>query len=307
MKAFLLSILLLPYPAAARPAAEYGILLLAHGGDPRWNEEVLRLRAQSDLRAPTETAFGMADPETLRAAMAKLEARGIKRVVAVPLFVNSSSEVLEQTRYVLGLRRAPSEVMRAAAERMNAALGPHAGHHGHHMFSLERAAPRLPLAMSPALDAHSLVAGVLTERAQALSREPARETVILAGHGPVDPAAEAVWRKTMETLAAEVRERGGFKSVVAATLRDDADGATRGAAVAAMRKMVSEASQGGGRAIVVPHLIARGGIEQKLVAALAGLDYAWDGRTLMPHPSIARWLAVTAAETARAPDMVRFR
>lgn len=285
--------------AAAAPAApaakpDYGILLLAHGGDPAWNSEIAGLRARVDAKVPTEAALGMADPKTLQAALDALAARGVARVVAVPLFVHSRSEVLDQTRYALGLSDAPSEVLRAAAERMAAG---HAAMH-HHMFSLERVKTSLPIILTPALDDDPFVSRILLERARALSRQPRSETVILVAHGPVDESAVDAWNKTLARHAAFVLREGGFRAASFSVLRDDAAPPVRAASVASLRAEVA-AGASGGRALVVPVLIARGGIEGKLPGDLKGLDYAWDAATLMPHAGFDEWVLKRAAQAPR--------
>ncbi|MBI3288696.1 MAG: hypothetical protein HYZ74_04180 [Elusimicrobia bacterium] len=231
MRASAFAVLLAVAAAAATPAP-YGVLLLAHGGDPSWNAEIAALRARTDARVPTETALGMADTTAMQDAVDRLKARGVGRIVAVPLFVSSRSEVLDQTRYALGLSKKPSEVLRAAFARMGAAHAPtrpggggsaaHA-HHGHaHAFSTERVRLPLPLVMSPALDDHPLVASILLERARALSRDANKESVVLVAHGPVDDAALPAWTDTLAALCARVRSEGAFREVSYGVLRDDA-------------------------------------------------------------------------------------
>jgi sirohydrochlorin ferrochelatase len=280
--------------AGPRPetAPSYGILILAHGGSPAWNEQVLSLRSNIDPRVPTEVAFGMADPVEISRALRRLEERRPGKVVAVPLFINSASEVLDQTRYVLGLSKNPSETMRRAALAMP-------GHAQHHMFSLERVRSALPLVMTPALDSHPFVGEVLLERARALSRDPKKETVVLVGHGPVDEKALSRWEETMGRLAERLRREGGFFAVKTGTLRDDAAPEVRAAAVRRLREQVA----GGGRVLVVPYLIAQGGIEAKIVRALEGLTYEWDSKTIMPHSNISRWVAEVSSLGSRAGDM----
>jgi hypothetical protein len=63
---------------------------------------------------------------------------------------------------------------------------------------------------------------------------------------------------------------------------------------------VEAAGRNGGRALVVPVLIARGGIEDKIPRDLAGLDYAWSGDALLPHAGFDRWV-LDRAEEAFAP------
>ncbi|UPT75807.1 MAG: hypothetical protein M0D55_09110 [Elusimicrobiota bacterium] len=235
-------------------SAALGILLLAHGGDPSWNAEVEKLRGRVDAKAPTETALGMADLETLQAAVTRLEKRGATRIVAVPLFVQTRSEVLDQTRYALGLADEPSAALKAAYEGMAKAHAAHAGHggnggHGHSMtFSTERVKSKAKIAMSAALDDDALVSRILTERAKALSKKPAEETVILVAHGPYDDAAVGAWQGALDRLAARVREGGKFSAASASMLRDDSPAPVRAAAVAALRAKVRAAGDGARRA-----------------------------------------------------------
>jgi len=199
--------------ASAAPAgASYGILLLAHGGDPSWNAAVEKLRVEVDSSVATELALGMADPITLQAGVDALQRRGVSRIVAVPLFVDSRSEVLDQTRYALGLTDDPSDVMRAAVERLKASghMGAGAGHHHMMIFSLDRVKLKVPIALAAALDDDPFVSRVLLERAKALSRDPKKETVFLVAHGPVDGAAVGVWQNHLSAHSESVRREGGL-------------------------------------------------------------------------------------------------
>lgn len=295
-----LALILLSSPALAAPVS-YGILLMAHGGDSSWNKEVESLRARVDAKVPTEAALGMADPKTLQAAVDMLEKRGVSRIVAVPLFVQSRSEVLDQTSYVLGLADKPSEALRAGMARMAAA---HAHHHadmsagqGHSMeFSTVRVKSRKPILLTAALDDHALVGRILQERAKALSRKPSRERVVLVAHGPVDDAALPAWQTSLSSLCFIFK---AYRGCDYALLRDDAAPEVRAAAVGSLRSMVERASAKKERALVLPVLIARGGIERKIPRDLEGLDYAWEGKTLMPHDGFDAWVLSRAAAADR--------
>ena len=85
-------------------AGESGVLLLAHGGSAQWNARVTELAAQVDKTRPTEVAFGMATRANIQGAVDRLTARGVKDIVAVPLFVSSWSSVITSTEYLLGQR-----------------------------------------------------------------------------------------------------------------------------------------------------------------------------------------------------------
>jgi hypothetical protein len=167
-------------------------------------------------------------------------------------------------------------------------------------FSLERVKSREPIAMSRALDDHELVGRILNERAKALSRGTGDEHLVLVAHGPVDDAAMPVWKDSLMALCAMAGKGGKFRDCSFVLLRDDAAPEIRAAAVADMREKVARRSTVKGRAIVIPVLIARGGIEKKIVKDLAGLDYAWDGKTLMPHAGFDAWVLERAATADRA-------
>ena len=94
----------LPLAASAQTSPRVGVLLLAHGGQPQWNERVLDVARRVDDAKPTEVAFGMATRANIQAAIDKLVARGVTEIVAVPLFVSSHSSVITSTEFLLGLR-----------------------------------------------------------------------------------------------------------------------------------------------------------------------------------------------------------
>jgi sirohydrochlorin cobaltochelatase len=291
-------------PASTAAPAGYGILLLAHGGDKAWNAEVERLRLSVDREVPVETALGMADAKAIASASERLKKRGAEKIVAVPLFVHSRSEVMDQTRYVLGMRKEHSEVLRQGLEAMAKAHAGHkmpAGAH-HHSFSMDRAVPPLPAVLTDALDGDPLVSAVLLSRARGLSRERERETVVLVAHGPNDPKALPAWEKDLAAHAEFIARNGGFREARAFMLRDDAGPKVRGEAVKALRAYI-EARSADGRVLVVPALLARGGIEQKIPKDLDGLRYAWDGKTLLPDPGFEKWLRERGRAGAAVPDM----
>ncbi len=288
------------FAAAAAPstAAPQGVLLLAHGGGPEWNAEASRIAAALQTQGPTELALGMADADEIQAALDRLAAKKVARVVAVPLFISSRSEVLDQTQYVLGLREKPSETLiRAMASLPPAAmLAMHAMHHGSMPSFNARAKSPVPIVMTKALDDDPIVASIVLDRARALSQAPNKEIVFLVGHGPVDDKANGDWLSTMGRVAAFVKKRGGFAGVEVATIRDDSPESVKQKAVAGLRARVVKAAHGGRRPLVVPYLISRGGIESHIAEALHGLGYAWNGDTLAPDPRLAQWAAKRAAQ-----------
>lgn len=81
-----------------------GVLILAHGGNDKWNNAVKEAAAPLKDHYEVTVAFGMAKPKTIRAGIRELESRGVSQIVAVPLFISSHSPIIPQTAYLLGLR-----------------------------------------------------------------------------------------------------------------------------------------------------------------------------------------------------------
>ena len=283
--------------AQVQGRAGTGVLVLAHGGSAQWNDNVHALAARVDKGMPTEVAFGMATRANIQAAVDALVARGVKEIVAVPLFVSSYSSVVTSTEYLLGLRpEAPADL--ALFARMSHGPAGHApaatnGHEGHAMAPVDGTLPvkvPVPIRMARALDSHPIVAAILADRARAISKDPAKEAVILVAHGPVSEAENKQWLDTMSTLGAGIGRDTAYASIDWMTVRDDAPPAIRNAATAELRALVTKRIASGSRVLVVPVLLSFGGIEQGVRKRLEGLDYTMAPQAIMPDDRLADWI-----------------
>jgi sirohydrochlorin ferrochelatase len=294
---FVLTLALAPAFAAAPPGV--GVLLLAHGGDPSWNATVQSVA--DGVHAPTEVAFGMADGDAMQAAVDKLQQRGAKKIVAVPLFVSSHSSLYRQTQYLLGARPKPSEDFLSAMDAMNKAMAAGGGHAGHPMGSPaaihHKVKTGLPISVAPALDTDPIIADILTNRAQKLSKDPAKEALVLVAHGPIEESDDKAWLADLGRLAKQIKKRLSFRDAAAFTLRDDAPPKVRSAAVDKLRSAVKDYAKKGD-VVVVPVLVSGGGIEQKLKKDLEGLDFKWSGETLAPDPRLSALVEKRAEEAS---------
>lgn len=258
-----------------------GVLVLAHGmhthghGEhlseevPSWNAAVLEAVKPLRSKYHLEIAFGMADPETIKEAVLKLEKKGVTDGIVIPLFISSHSPIIGNSRYILGLQKelpATTDVK-----------------------SLPRLESNIRFHMTGALDDSIFAAEILLERAKELCSNPTAETVIIVGHGPNNEDENRLWLKDMEKLAWYVRERGDFKEVKVATWRSDAPKEIRDKATQELRAMVQMSSKDG-RVIVIPYLLSSGGVEGEIVGALKGLSYTYNGKALLPHDNVTKWV-----------------
>jgi sirohydrochlorin ferrochelatase len=267
---------------------DIGILVLAHGGPstqliknkenkydkvPLWNKMVIDAVKPLEKKFNIEIAFGMADLKTIQAATDRLEEKGAKKIVAVPLFISSYSPIIENTAFILGLRKRTKTSQK----------------------ELPSIKTNVEFVMTSAIDSHPLIAEILLGRASELSKNTNDETVIIVGHGPNDPGQNEKWLKEMMVLASFVKEKGNFKDVKVTTLRDDAPKEIREKATMILREMIMMTSLKG-NVIVIPHLVARGGIESGIPERLKGLNYIYNGKTLLPHENITNWIELSVTD-----------
>jgi sirohydrochlorin ferrochelatase len=283
-------------------SSSIGILLLAHGGSKEWNASVEAVAADVGRSQPTEVALGMADRITMQAGIEKLTARGVTQIVAVPLFVSSHSSVIESTRFLLGLRAdAPAELADYAAMDM--------GHeHGGHGDGAPAAAAAdaqdktkpvvhtVPIKMAPALDRHQILADILADRAAAISKNPAKEEVVLVAHGPNEAVENALWLADLGTVAELVAVKAPYARVEVATLRDDAEPPVRDAATEFLRKIASSGYNANLRVLIVPVLLSYGGIENGIRKRMDGLDHVMSPSGILPDPRIVTWILASAKQ-----------
>jgi outer membrane receptor for ferrienterochelin and colicins len=288
-----------PQASASAAAARTGILLLAHGGSAHWNENVRTLAARVDQDRPVEVAFGMATRANIQAAADKLAARGVERIVAVPLFVSSHSSVVDSTAYLLGLRQhAPADLaIFAKMSHGSHAPAAGAGHEGHASAPTDGTTPivsAVPVTMTPALDAHPILAAILADRARAISTEPSREAIVLVAHGPGKDEENARWLQNLAALGSAIGRTASYASIDYLTVRDDAPAAIRDAATAELRGIVEKRRAAGTRVLIVPVLMSFGGIEQGIRKRLDGLEYTMASQAIMPDARLVDWIAAVA-------------
>lgn len=278
-----------------------GVLLLAHGGSAKWNQYVTEVKKAVEKEGyPSEVALGMADVRSMNSAVSKLESKRVREIICVALFINSNSELYDQFAYVTGKRDKPSEELIGAfrmlkmseKEQMKkSGSHSHASHHSHSMNAdSKRLETKIPLRLTRGLDDHAYVSRILLARAQKISTQPSKETVLLISHGPYTDEAEKRWMDVSNKVAAELQQLGGFNEVKAFNLRDDSPKEIKEAKAKEIRQYAQVRSRQGKQLLVLPHLMAMNGIESHIRKALDGVFYKMGKEALLPHPLVARWV-----------------
>lgn len=265
-----------PSSAFSAPEKKVGILVLARGVDPpgevsQWDKHVMEAVKPVKTLYDTELVFGE-ERDALQEAISKLESRGAERLLVIPLYISSHSPVVQILEYLLGIS--------PAAPQMQGEMKP--------------VSIKADLHMCHAMEHHPLAAEIILERASEISKKPEQETVVLVAYGPTTKGAETLWLRSMWTLASYVKEKKGFKDATVATVMFGAPAKIRDEANKALRGLVEKNGKEGD-ILVVPCLIAPGGIEGMVEEQLKGLKYRF-GRPYLPHPNITRWLRAVIKE-----------
>lgn len=271
-----------PQPQSAGRDETFGVLVMAHGGGQQWNKDVLEAVAPLQDDYNLEVAFGMGDAASMQESVRQLEARGARHIGVVRLFISGES-FKERTEQILG--------MIPGAPAKPADTDAHAGHgkgHSGHSMEFWRVDTRASFALSEqGLVEAPEMGGVLAARAKALSKDPAREDVLILAHGPGDDAENARWLEHLDARAEIVRRAQPFHAVRVETLREDWPD-KRVEAERRIRGFVEQSAREGRRVVVIPFRVQGFGPYAKV---LDGLEYVADGRGLIPHPSVTQWIA----------------
>jgi sirohydrochlorin ferrochelatase len=278
---------------AASPASQtgaVGTIVVAHGGDSLWNALVRQVALQARTGGPVEVALLMgpgASTARFQDAVARLEAQGVSKIVVVPALVSSHSGHADQIRWLAG------DTVTLDAEMQ----------HHLHMAGIQRAAQRVPLEVTRAMDDSPEVARVLADRALAMADSPASQALLIVGHGPNSAEDYAAWMENLRMVADSVKRWAGFRDVRVELVRDDAPPPVRAEAVRRVRELIELQAMATGRdVVVVPVLVSKGSVSRdKLPADIRGTPSIYRGEPLFPHPAMARWIeGRVRAATARA-------
>lgn len=275
--------------AAFGPAKPYGVLLLGEGGDRTWQQTVASAQKAVGAEVPLELAAGLADARAMQKAVDKLQSSGVKMIVAVPLFVSSYGEIMDQNRYLLGIREKPVK---------GYALGSR---------QPQRVRAKVPIVLAKALDDHPLAVELLAERAAGAGRDPGKEALLLVGPKPRTPESTEEWLDAQAALAEKVRQKIGAPAAAAAALDGDGKQAERELSERALKKTLFDLRRRHGAVAVVPLELTAGGFTRRLRRAVDGSFARFDGKTLMPDERVAKWIAESAASAAKLPDMRLFK
>lgn len=239
-----------------RKGMQTGVLIISHGSPSEgWVELVDQATAQVHfdqerlaMDLPVESVFlELVEGRLIADGLRRLKQLGVTDIVVVPLFVSSGSTHVAEIR---------------------CALGTH---------------PRVRIHFCRPIDDDPEIVQIIYEKVKKISRNPAKEALLLAGHGSAEPGFHERWEEGLTALSAEVKRLGGFAAADRAMLLPE------------QLRERAEAMTGkypDWRLVVAPVFLSEGYFTKQVIPSrLEGLDYVYSGEALLPHPLISRWIA----------------
>lgn len=246
---------------------QVGVLIMPHGSTQPYNDGLEKVIAPLRKRYRIEMAPGMGDPLILGQAVQKLEQEGITRIIFVRMYA-LQGHMKAKTDYMFGLSKEPP-----------------AHQHG----------PLPPRIRSSAVfetfggyEEDPLIAEILHERIMEISERPEDETVILLAHGTMDDVKNQRWLDVINSNIGRIQKASSlpFKAIKSMTLREDWPD-KREQALLQIRKEIENGNRNGGRVLIISNRLYGSGPYQRL---LEGSEFVMNGKGLIPHPNMTRWL-----------------
>ena len=266
------------YASADAVRDKVGVLVVAHGSGTS-GDKVLQdgVTPVAEVH-PTAIGFGMAMMGSghIQNALNDLTAAGAETIVVVPAVVTEQSSIFRQWAYMFG-------------QRDDAAY-----------LDVARVKTSAKVVFAPAMAEHPVITELLFDHTKEVSKNPAKETVILLGHGPTLVAENEIELAHMKTHAMRIQVMGKFADAKGLTLQDDAPEEIRAANVKTLRGWVEDANKAGRTPLIIGYLISTRGIQDKIKEDLTGLDYVFQTKGMSAHPNFTKWVRQSVSEQIAA-------
>jgi hypothetical protein len=284
----------------------YGVLLLAYDTGGAWKTELGHIR--SELRGvAVESVESAGDGVAIQRSLDRLKSQHVSKVVAVPLELISESPVMNEIRYLFGVRAEPAS---DKPDALRPSMAPVQAPNKSALIIPGRAPRRLKseaaLVLTETIDKSPALADILASRATDLSRAPAKESIILVGLAPRSDKGLATWKTAASTIAESVRIKGGFREAAIIWVRDgtragqqDQDRADN---KATLRRLITA-----GGVIAVPLAPDGRRVGRLLQRQLGTVGYRWNGKGLIGDPRLTDWIRSISKAAATSPDVRQYR
>jgi hypothetical protein len=255
-----------------------GVLGLAHGFKEPGNTQLRDAFAEVSRQYPATYGLGMAmmTSDHIQAAISALEEQGAQTIIVMPTTTADNSTLTRQWDFIFGLRP-DSAYLDVPVVKTDA---------------------RLVFTDTPT--AHPIMAEIMLDYAKEKSKNPAKEVVLIVGHGPQSAEDNEVELEILARHAEYLKEQGGFAQVFYGNVQDDAPPQVRKANVERMRAELEQAIADGYTAITVSTNLAQSGITKRLEQDFGDISM-FNNKGLLLHPRFNDWINESVS-VALAPE-----
>ncbi|WP_127588608.1 sirohydrochlorin chelatase [Paenibacillus koleovorans] len=244
-----------------------GVLVISHGSrSDLWVRLVDEAVAAAEVPAgvPVVSSFlEIVEGRLIQDGIDALERQGVTDLVVVPLFVSAGSTHVDEIRGAFGVGQGQVQEHGLGPFRVEARV-----HFGE------------PLDEEP-----ELAARILLDQLAAVSSDPAKERVLLVGHGSAEDGFYRKWREGLDRVAERLQAIGGFAQVAGTMLLPNE-------APGVMEQLLERGKASADEVVLVaPFFLSEGYFTEKVIPGrLAGYTYRYSGRAMLPHPLVSRWV-----------------
>ena len=293
-----------------------GALLLVQSGGREWEAQARFAAASLAEKMQVEIVAGAADRKTIQRAVDRLEAKNVSRIIAVPVFASSYGEELNQARYLLGVRKNPSQVFLSAP------------HVHYSTAALERVKVRTPLVVTDALDADVGLLASADGHLSAFGPYLEDAALILVAAGPAADLENDRQLSVLQAVADAIGQKRKLRGSRAFMLRPNLNKTERGfsklgvqagaklrlpqterertkSALEELRSLVRELSLKG-RVIVLARSLDGEELGKMIRDALSGTFYFWGGTASLTDAELSAWLSARVEEGLKLKPMRKY-
>ncbi len=258
---------------------DIGVLILAHGVGENSDKMLKGSVEPLAQQRPTAIGYGMAMMTSahIQAAVADLKARGVRKIVAVPVAGPTEyNSLTRQWKYIFNMRDEST-----------------------YLTVPPLAEPEVEIIITDHYAEHPLITDILYDHVKEVSQDPANEVVIIVGHGPEELDDNELDLAIVQAHVDRISAKNEFAEVKMINLMDDAIPAVRETNVRQLRRWVQTAERKGQTPIVVPLVSSSHGLQAHIRTDLRGLDYVFAEKGMTEHPKYIEWIGL-AVEKALA-------
>ncbi len=269
------------YVSDLRLKGATGVLILSHGVGENSDRILKKAFEPIGAKQPTAIGFGMSmmSSSHLQTAVDDLIARGAKRIILVDEGTTTEyNSLTRHWKYIFGMYPESS-----------------------YLDVPKVRAPGVKFTWAGHFNDSPLLTDMLYENAKSVSTAPARETLILVGHGPEDPADNAPDLRILQAHVDRIRAKKEFADVKIINLQDDAIRPIRESNVRTLRKWVEQAGRQGNDVIVVAVAAASFGVQNHIRQDLRGLKYRFAEKGLAENPKFVQWVEAVIVQAMAKP------